>query len=465
MSLRTQILATALILLPAAGCLPKKRVVWSPDGSRAAVITDQCLYFIDGAGKPLPHRWKSHIEDCDWFPDGSRIVIAHSRKAKGWEEIRGFLPSEQIAKIEAFAREAKPQILAYQGDWDDFEFSPKGSLPTSMEIAAVIYLRDRLPEGLAEKMGDKWTDVEQLEIDLDRLQIFELSDSKLRPDRILVQSIETIDRPRVSPDGRHVAFLTSPWQEWEEGRESPALFVVPAHGEKARLVGRNVAIDYDWSPDGRSLAFIRGVAPESEDDDTLQLGALTTMRVASEAGDLLDEATEQLDRAGLLFSRGSAVRWLRSGALVFSSAELNLPSTSSDMPQRWTLFRLDPKMPASIHRVVGRDFDEPLDTSLAFFELSPDESKVLLPGPGGRVTLYEFASGRTTGLIEAPDATDKTRGLASWRNNDEICFIVPGEKQGKTRKSAEVALWRETKVTVLSRDWPDEMKEGWLLDE
>jgi len=47
---RALIMPLTLLLLLLAGCL-EKRVVWSPDGSRAAVITEDGLYISDAEGK------------------------------------------------------------------------------------------------------------------------------------------------------------------------------------------------------------------------------------------------------------------------------------------------------------------------------------------------------------------------------------------------------------------------------
>ena len=462
MNIFSRLVTLSLGLGLIAGCLPKQRIVWSPTGLRAAVLSQRGLFFINESGRVLPPRLSGHVEACDWFADGRRVIVAHSTKAAGWDDIAAVLTEEQRAKIKAIAEEVRPRMLAHEGDWDDFEMMPQeqNKMPTHLELAVAIFVRDRLAEGLREKLGEDWEELQRLEMDISHLEVFVVEDTTLRSERRLVNSIKTIDRPSVSPDGSLAAFLMSPLLDDEGG---PALHVIEIRGGSTRQVASGASLDYDWSVDGRSLAFIRSSSAAGGDDDQLQLGTLTTVTVADSDGRLLEEWTERKDRAGLVFDRAMGVRWLKDGRLLFSSIEVRLPATTRDMPQRWSLFVIDPKMPTTVYRALGHDFTGPLDMCIPMFAVSPDETRVLLPGPNGRVMLYEFASGEATELVAKGD--DKTRAMASWRDNSEICLIVPGSVEKDERKAAQVALWKNGKTTAMSGDWPDEMKEGWLIGD
>lgn len=457
----TKPLILSLVVSLLAGCFPKKRIVWSPDGGMAAVITDRDLRFINADGGILPLRLSGPVGQCAWFADGKRIVAVQSTKTKTWGALSKCLTEQQVRVITDFAKEIRPRIMSYQGKWDDFELSDRKHLPTSVEVAAMIYLRDEISDGLREKLGDEWEGLEKLELDVSDLRVFTLYGDTLKPGAKLATSIDDITRPNVSPDGNFVAYLT---QQWDRADAAPALYVVPTRSGGAKLVAERVALGHDWSTDGRSLALIRATSEQPEDDSNVRLGVLTTVTVAKPDGTLLDEPSPVEDRVGLIFSEALSVRWMKDGRLLFSSVELSLPATSREMPQEWSLFTLDPRMPASVNRVLGRDLDQPLNSEVPLFELSPDEARVLLPGSNGHVTIYEFASGTADDLVPVGEGREsKMRSFPSWRNNDEACFVVPGSDKGSPKQAAEVVMWKAGKLHSLSQDWPDEMKAGWLV--
>jgi hypothetical protein len=327
-----------------------------------------------------------------------------------------------------------------------------------LEVAVFLYVRDKMSEGLPEKLGAKWKEIENSPASIWQLQLFELDGDQLKPGRILLRTLDEIREPRVAPSQTIVSLLKA---SAGSGGDSPCLHVVPTLGGPARLVAPNVALDYDWNPRGTSLAFIASNA-SAGDGGAVQLGSLATITVADENGQLLSEWAERNDRAGLLFNPIMGVTWLADGRLLFSSAEVTLPATTRDMPQRWSLFFYDPKMPASVIRALGRDFAEPLDPSTALFEVSPDESSVLLPGPKGRVWLYKLTDG-TSVAIQGDDDTDgKSRSLPCWKGNDEVCFVGAAHKSDSGKPVADVVIWSAGKTRVISTSWPDEMKGGWL---
>lgn len=441
----------ALLLTTLVGCLPEERITWSPDGRRAAVATPGGLYFIDDSGKVLTPRLTGTATRCDWFADSRRLAVVHTTKAANWKDIAELFDAPQTKEIQRQAEALRERVLAYDGEWSKFNLDPARQLSPEMQLGALIYMRDHDAEGVQGKLGDEWKKIQEMEIAVWTLQVYSLEDDSLTPGKVLVRSLAELRQPRVCPKGRYIAYLKT---GSAENDSALLLHVVSADGERTLSAAANVAIDFDWSPDGVSLAYIQAAATD-EGKENIHLGSLSTATVVSTDGGLLAEPVAREDRVGLLFNGALGVRWLRDGRLLFSSVEVCLPATSRDMPQEWTMFVLDPRMPASVSRVLGRDFDEPRDLALPLFSLSPDEKRVLIPGTQGRLNLYEFASGSTVELVHADEGGGKTRLLPSWRGNDEFTFA----------SGDQVYQWKAGQRKALSEDWPTEMREGWLTDK
>ncbi len=454
------VFGTCMVVAMAAGCIPEKRIAWSPDGQRAAVMSEAGIYLIDGEGRLLTPRLTAPGARCEWFPDGSRLLVKRPVKAHTWEDVAPLFNDQETARIVAEAGELRVRILAYSGDWDRFKFEPADSLSPGTIVATFLYLRDRLPEGLAEKLGEKWEDAQKLETDIWHLQVFSLTPTALQPEPVLLRTLEPLSGISVSPSGKAVAYLAP------KSTEDPtlALFAAPVNGGSPRLIASAVGSRYDWSPDGRSIAYIRCMSQRQEGEDNVQLGTLTTATVADPSGELLDERPEPIDRVGLLFNSLLHIRWTGDGRLFFTSVEMSLPATTRDMPEQWTLFALDLRMPASVIRVLGRDFSEPLNTSWPMFLPSPDGKRVLLPGPEGAWTLYEIETGQTTVVVAAGKKNEHQYSLPTWRNDSEICLVSPVVVEGSSEVRRRVVLWREGSTRSLSDAWPEEVLAGWSTD-
>ena len=78
----------------------------------------------------------------------------------------------------------------------------------------------------------------------------------------LTNSPKGDSHPRWSPDGKHIAFISS-----REG--SPQVWIIPADGGEATQVTTTStgASGVEWSPDGEHLLFVSEVYPDCLDDD------------------------------------------------------------------------------------------------------------------------------------------------------------------------------------------------------
>src|SRR5690554_3548404 len=73
-----------------AGCLPQELVVWSPDGNRSAVISQNGdLYLCDETGTlsplALPPSLEHAVEKVAWLPDSKQLVLVAERSANSWD--------------------------------------------------------------------------------------------------------------------------------------------------------------------------------------------------------------------------------------------------------------------------------------------------------------------------------------------------------------------------------------------
>jgi len=72
--------------------------------------------------------------------------------------------------------------------------------------------------------------------------------------------------------------------------------------------------------------------------------------------------------------------------------------------------------------------------------------------------MYEFATSESRRLMKPDGPEGELRCLPSWRGEVEPCFVRPC---GDGTYEA-VLIGSGGKIRILSRDWPEAMKEGWL---
>jgi len=452
----------AFSLAALAGCIPEKRVVWSPDGSRAAIIASDGLHLCAPDGV-LSKLLLPGARRVTWFPDSKRLLVLHTTKAKTWADVDKLLTPGQRDSVAASAKELRKQVLAFNGPWDKFKPRFTRPLTGGEQAAALIYLRDKLADGLAKHVGTTWKDFEKMELDVWNAQVFDVGADSIMAGKNLIVSIDELQSPSVASNAKLAAFARPRGAGDNPAYELVVIATDAAPSDPVLVAAKNVALNYDWSPDSRSLAYIYTASYNEDDRAAIQLGALATIDVADSSGKLLAEPARQDDRAGLLFQQFLTVRWLKDGRLLFSSYETSLPATTRDMPQQWTLFAIDPRMSASALRVLPRDFDFQLQKELPWFDLSPDGRRVLLPGTAGHIATYDLTTAESHEIVADNDPDGDLRTLPVWRNNDEACVAVPPGSPMGTASRCEIILWKDPKqARMLSKNWPADATENWL---
>jgi hypothetical protein len=445
-----------LLVLLLGGCL-EKHVVWSPDGSRAAVIARDGLYLCDTDGKLTPLLLPG-VYQAAWLGDSRSLVVARKRNADSWAPIATALGPERAAAVTAQA-EALWKKLEAGGAWGVLT---KGDSEKKEPAILKVFLRERHGEALRAKMGaGDWDELKSKQVEISELVVARLEDGKIQPGMLLHEGLDEIREIRVGRGDRFVALTTN--QAPDNDKESRLLLVrIDATGAVA--VAEHTAAYPDWTADGRSLIYIQASGEKTGDDD-LRLATLVQREVLNADGQIkIAEKAEDL--AGLYFQDQTRVRCLRDGRILFNAAEFNLPVSVKDFGgDREKLFALDLARQATLVRMIPRSEEEKTPKNLTFFEVSPDEKQVLVGGFDGEVSVITLATGNVEELQQAGEYS--LMGAPVWRNAEEITYARRNpavEGKNPSRKGEivlrKVVLQKGDREKVLSQDWSKEMLES-----
>lgn len=428
------------LFLVLAGCVTQ-RIVWSPDGKQAAVLTDEGLYLCDADGT-ISGLLLPDVVTVAWFKDSRRLAVDRSQSCTNWHGLAAVLNPQSQENI----RRAATELLAklQKGNRDQVLEAEHRSEEKPF-FARLLYLRDEGGDA-ALKLLEGAKELKDLKVDVSTLAVAQVSNGVLDVGPILTAEIGAIVEIRISPNSAALAYTA------EDGLSVVAV----GGGEPPRLVA-GMAADYpDWSPDGNSLVYITTTTTNSTDD--IKLGVLTRRRVLNERGQVEIQSAKD-DLAGLLFNEQARVRCLRDGRILFASEEWRLPVTTNDLPQRQQLFALDPERQSTLTPLVPRGTQEMLPPSLSSFEVSPDEKRVAVGGDKSSVAVFTLASGNVE-LVQDATGTD-LKSIPCWRSATELCYIAI-QSSNTNQPKAEVALWENGKTRVISRTWPAQARKGLL---
>ena len=447
--------SAAVLLLLLSGCL-EKHIVWSPDGNRAAVIAKDGLHFCDPEGKLTP-LLLSGVYQVAWLGDSQRLVVARERKVGDWTPVARALGPERAGKIAAEA-DALWQKLEAGGQWGVLT----KDLRQRKDVAVFItYLRERYGEALHAKINaGEWDEVKSLQAEISELVMARIVGEQIQPGTLIHEGLEKINDIRVAPGDRAVAFTTDmALDNNDESRLCLARLDAPI----VVTVAEHTAAYTDWTPDGRSLVYIQAASGDAKDD--LRLGTLVRREVLAADGEVKVAAKAE-DLAGMIFGNIARVRCLRDGRILFNAAEFNLPIAAKDANvEREELFAWDAAHQATLVRMSPHGEAENLPKGLQFFEVSPDDQRVLVGAVDGEVSVLTLATGDVEQLQKAGDYN--LMGAPVWRNAEEITFArrnpaVDGKHPARKAEVVlrKVVLAKGEQEKVLSRDWSNDMLES-----
>ena len=204
-------------------------ITWSPNGQYIAFAAKSknknTLYTFDVVRRKLKKRFNFDLDglfEPAWSPDGSRI--AFSGLKDGWSDI-------YVVDLDT---DALHRITHDPYDETNLKWSPDGSW--------IAMSADHPDENLTFD-GRKDFEYGQYDIFI------------IRPDgseiRRVVQNEAKESYPKWDPDGKRLAYIS-------DRTGVGNIYVADVAGEEPEMVVTNLlasALDYDWSPDGKKMAF------------------------------------------------------------------------------------------------------------------------------------------------------------------------------------------------------------------
>lgn len=450
----TVLLVTALLI---GGCLEDK-IAWSPDGKHAAILTADGLYLSDASGKLSPLLAPATYRVA-WLPDSQRLVLARRKPAMTFAEVSAALGPDRtralVLRAEILGRKIKD--LPYSEELKKYLDEEVGEDVWGL----LAYLREQ-PQHLAslrEKLGEEWKkEYETNPLDFNEVVIARVTGGSLEFGPVLYVGLPAIRSLRPAPGGRAVALTMQP-----ELSPTPdngiCVLVAPVDASvPATVVATQGTIEPDWSRDGRSLVFFKGSGGSSTSDD-LRLGALVQREIL-DANGRIQPAQESTDLAGLIFHKRNRVRCLRDGRVIFNASTFALPMTGKNENNREQLFLLDRGNEPALRPLIPETQLAQLPKALSAFEVSPDESQVLICSDDAEVWLLTLATGtveRVAAKLESKKGSGEGNNYpaAVWRMAGEITFLrqTPNASAPTGPTSLELVLRRGTTDTVLSANW------------
>ncbi|MCL2641318.1 MAG: hypothetical protein FWD53_10765 [Phycisphaerales bacterium] len=446
-----------------AGCVPKERVVWSPDGTRGLVLGSNGVHVCDVAGNLTGMMIPWEVQEvAAWMPDGKRVLVLRKAELKNWKEIEAVYP-EEAAEAKEKADEVIQRIANPDGKWKQFNAT---DLPRNLTF---FYLRDEKPETIKGKLPMEWDDALRLSLERAKVQIYDISGPEAKAGAT-VAWLPDLDGVfctfRVSPTGDAVAISRLSG----EHRNASETIVAATDGSGIRM-RMEAGAHPDWTPDGKYLVYIKPRLSDGQSDG--RLGTLARRKIVDDQGVFLkkeikaDDWPVAEDLAGLIFQSETRVRVGKDGRIFFTTLDVKLPMAASDDPEG-SIFVVDPGRLATISRVLPRKSQEEVREkggALAYFELSPDGRWISLPFTDGLVGVLEVGTGQLSMLqektVKKPDESKEDQlTIPTWRGVDELTFVRPRE-DGKGNEVVRYNLtFRE--ATVISGSWSIEVTDGWL---
>jgi hypothetical protein len=274
-------------------------------------------------------------------------------------------------------------------------------------------------------------------------------------DQLLLRSADGFGSLAVSPNGRAVSFVR------QEGADLRLHVMAFEAGAQPVLVETGAEFAA-WSPDGQDLAYTKSDMPRRSGKSGLGLGSIALRRVCTPDGAIIAEAEAGEDVAGLILPEYPArVAWLPDGRILFAGAKFTLPATTQSLPNGLTLFALRLQPMPSVEQLLSDAVASRLTERINFFNVSPDGKKVAILGKAGAVSVLMLETKTLATLQDsapqfAAKSNDDSMLVPTWRNSDELTYLIPaGDLVGRPARAEVVIASLRGGKRAISKSWPD----------
>jgi dipeptidyl aminopeptidase/acylaminoacyl peptidase len=252
-----------------------------------------------------------------WSPDSARIAFLADRN-KG----------TQIWVIPAFGGEAE-QLTTEESDIQAFRWSPNGRF--------IAFTNRDVPKDKAEREKKKKDKFDTIVVDSDfRYSHLWTINVETKEKKRLTEGDFSVSQQRWSPDSTQIAFVRSQSGMQESSfidisdDRNTDIYIVPANGGTPVQLTSNPASDTNpqWSPDGRSIAYIANNEPKS-------WAAKNDVMITATKGDTPINLT-----ANFFESAGPSMHWSPDGKSIFFTSGkgvythiFSVPSSGGEVAQ------------------------------------------------------------------------------------------------------------------------------------
>ena len=180
------LVAAALLVL--AGCVTQ-RVVWSPDGKQAAVLSEDGLYLCDAEGT-ISGLLLPDVTAVAWFQDSRRLAVDPSVTCTNWQGLAVVLSPQGRENIKSTANELLARLQP--GNRDQVLEAESGSDKSCFSLVSCICAMKGAPPTLKLLEGAK--QFKDLKVEVSTLSVAQVTNGALELGQSLFPKSETSGR-------------------------------------------------------------------------------------------------------------------------------------------------------------------------------------------------------------------------------------------------------------------------------